>query len=432
MAPEAAAQKRVPLGGLLGGAFVSELANSALHLAQPLLILKLSGSFGDAALFAAFDTAVHMAGTFAGGWPADRIGARRLLILSTLLRAAALALIPIAWAAGALTLGRAMAAYTADALVRGFTDAAVHTVPLELGENDPKKLDRINSRYELAYEIGGVAGPLMLGAFMLWMKGVAVQAAVPVGFAAAALIFTAIPQQPRAAKRSDESCGGGSLAGLRLALTDKTLLLACVGLALLNLYPLRKLFSAFFAKGILHSPAAAGWLGAAFALGGVGGALLYGRFPDLGSAASWIALGAAGSVSLAAGWIPGGLAVMMAAAFFFSLANAGARLSLTRRLQEATPLEAAGGVTAASRLGANAASVLLKAIMGAAFALGAGMRISFGLVGAGVGILALAQLVLASRVAGEDAARTTAASAVGGVRHPEGAAGCAQESGVVV
>ncbi len=430
MAPEAAAQKRVSLGGLLGGVFVSELANSALHLAQPLLILKLSRSFGDAALFAAFDTAVHMAGTFAGGWPADRIGARRLLILSTILRAAALALIPLAWAAGVLTLGRAMAAYTLDALVRGFTDTAVHTVPLELGENDPETLDLINSRYELAYELGGVAGPLMLGAFLLWLKGIAAQAAVPVGFAAAALIFAAIPQRPRPAERPGQARAGGSLSGLRLALADKTLLLACVGLALLNLYPLRKLFSAFFAKGLLHAPAAAGWLGAAFALGGVGGALLYGRFPDLGSAAKWIALGAVGSVSLAAGWIPGGLAVMMAAAFFFSLANTGARLSLARRLQAATPLDAAGGVTAASRLGANAASVLLKALMGAAFALGAGVYLSFGIVGAGVGVLALGQFVLAARVAAQDSAKKTAESAGGG--HLERAAGRAQERGVVV
>jgi len=430
MALEATDVKPVPVGGLLGGVLVSQVANSALHLAQPLLILKISGSFGDAALFAAFDTAVHMAGTFMGGWPADRIGARRLLIISTLLRAAALAIIPIAWAAGALTLYRAMAAYTLDALVRGFTDTAVHTVPLELGENDRDKLDRINSRYELAFELGGVAGPLMLGAFMLWMKGIAVQAVIPAGFAVAALVFVAIPKQPRQPKSREEARAGGTLSGLRLALTDKTLLLACVGLALLNLYPLRKLFSAFFAKGILHSPPAAGWLGAAFALGGVGGSVLYGRFPNMGSTAGWIVLGACGSIALAAGWIPAGFALMMAAAFFFSLVNVGARLSLTRRLQQATPLEAAGGVTAAARLGSNAASVLLKALFGAAFALGAGIRLSFAVIGTGIGLLALLQFVLAARVSRQD--RPARADLTRDAWDRESAAGGAQKSGVIV
>ncbi|MDE2143530.1 MAG: hypothetical protein KGJ84_14075, partial [Elusimicrobia bacterium] len=110
------AAAKVPTGAFLGGVLVSQIVNNVLHLAQPLLIARLSGSLGHAAFFSAFDTSVHMAGTAAGGWPADRLGSRRLLILSTFLRGMSLALIPLLWAFGRLTLVAAMAAYTLDAL----------------------------------------------------------------------------------------------------------------------------------------------------------------------------------------------------------------------------------------------------------------------------------------------------------------------------
>ena len=404
MTPEP--RERAPLGAFLGGVLASQTVNNALHLAQPLLIARLSGSLGEAAFFSAFDTAVHMAGTAVGGWPADKIGARRLLILSTLGRGAALALIPALWAAGRLTAGSAMAAYTLDAAVRGLTDTAVHTLPLELAEHERAELDRLNSRYELVFDLGAVAGPLLLGAMMLWMRGAAVHALIPLGFALSALVFVAVPERSLSARRparAPRAPAGGTREGLRLVALSPELLFSCLSLALLNLYPLRKLMSAFFAKALLQVPAAAGWVGAAFGAGGALGSLLYARFRGRGTGAGWVAAGAAGTVLLAVGWLPGSLSVMLASVFVFALANVGARLAMTARLQLDTPPETAGGVTAVARFGQNAVSVGLKALLGAAFALGAGPRAAFGLVGAGLGLLAALQLAAAARLAGRPA-----------------------------
>ena len=94
----------VRLGGLLTGVGVTQIVNSAVHLAQPLLIADLSGSMGKAAAFTASGTALHMAGAYLGGWPTDRFGARKVLAVSTLLRGVVLAGIPIAMAAGFLSL----------------------------------------------------------------------------------------------------------------------------------------------------------------------------------------------------------------------------------------------------------------------------------------------------------------------------------------
>ncbi len=64
---------------------------------------------------------------------------------------------------GFATLPVVMGLYTLEALVRGYVDTAVHTVPLEMVGHRRDLLDRINSRYEVAFEVGAVAGPLMLG-----------------------------------------------------------------------------------------------------------------------------------------------------------------------------------------------------------------------------------------------------------------------------
>jgi MFS family permease len=382
------------LTGFLGGVLLSQIVNSALHLAQPLLVYELTGSPGKAAFFSSFDTAVHMAGSFCGGWPADRIGARRLLALSTLLRGASLAIIPFLWATDRLTVFAAMAAYTLDAFVRGFTDTAVHALPLELGEGDRAELDRMNSRYELVFDLGGVAGPLLLGGLMMGRRGILPHIAVPIGFGLAAIAFLFVPKGSRR-KMEDR---GGTIEGLKTIFTAPALLAAVLGAAVLNLFPLRKLLSAFFAKSILEQPHTAGWVGAAFGLGGVLGTLAYARWAKGGDDAKWVAAGGVGVLLLAAGWVPGALWPMLAAAFAFAFANVCARLALTRRIQERTPESTIGGVTAVTRFAANGISVGLKALVGVAFALGAAPREAFAIVSGGLVLIAAAQFVLAKKL----------------------------------
>jgi hypothetical protein len=62
-------------------------------------------------------------------------------------------------------------------------------------------------------------------------------------------------------------------------------------------------------------------------------------------------------------------------------------------------LGAAGGVTAVARFSSNLVSVILKSAVGAAFALGAGPRQAFAVVGVGLALAALGQLGLSARLA---------------------------------
>ena len=395
-----ASVRRAPLGGFLGGVLLSQIVNNALHLAQPLLMSHLTGSLGWAAFFTSAETGVHMLGTFAGGWPCDRLGSRRLLILSTLLRGAALGIIPVSWALGRLTIPVAVIAYTLDAVVRGLVDTAVHALPLELAERDRVELDRLNARYELSFDLGAVIGPVGLAVLMTQSDGWLAHGVIAGGFCVSAFAFCLVPRsaRPRSIPRSSIE-RGGTWQGLKLVLRDPALRWSCLGLALLNLYPLRKLMSAFFAKAILMKPAYAGWVGAAFGLGGIAGSLLFSARGGRTSGRRWIAAGAIGTMALATAWIPGGLGAMVCGVFVFATLNAAARLSMTGVMQDATPLAATGGVTAVARASSNAASVALKCLLGAAFALGAAPRTAFGLVGAGLAVVAGTQFVLAARLA---------------------------------
>jgi predicted MFS family arabinose efflux permease len=403
------------LGGFLGGVFLTQIVDSALHLAQPLLLAKISGSLGGAAFFSAFDTAVHMAGTYLGGWPTDRFGARRVLVASTFLRAVALAWIPVMMIGGFMNLWMAMGCYTLEALIRGFVDASVHTVPLELASHRTDELDRINSRYELTFDLGGVAGPLMLGGLMVWGGRVVPHIIIPAGFALSAACYLFIPGR-RAGNsvppglhghvpRHGHLPSGGSWSGIKHIVTHRPLLIACAGLMSFSIYPLRKLLSAFFAKGLLHRSSSVGHIGAAFALGGVVGALIYSRTKHGSSGSLWVALGAAGTFLLAVGWMPANLWVMVAVVFLFGVANVCARLTLTRKRQELTPMEHAGGVTSASQFGVNAVSVVIKAVVGAAFSLGLGAYGAFGIVGVILALLAAGQFFLSRFLARSEHAR---------------------------
>lgn len=110
--------------------------------------------------------------------------------------------------------------------------------------------------------------------------------------------------------------------------------------------------------------------------------------------------GAFGTAALAVDWIPDTLWPMIAGAAAFGLFNARAELALLRDLGEVTPRGLTGRVVSVARVGTNSASVALKGLMAAAFAAGAGVFAAFSMVGAGLGVLVAVQLSVAARLGG--------------------------------
>ncbi len=305
---------------------------------------------------------------------------------------------PLAWAFGGLTLTWALCAYTLDAFVRGYVDTSVHALPLGLADGDRQELDRLNATYEFTFDLGAVIGPLLLGALLLTKQGFAAHAAIPVGFLLAGFLYARVPaERVQPVKLATvKKAAWLDWEGWRQIARDRRLLGPVAGLALFNLFPLRKVWAAFFAKAILGQPAAVGWIGASFGLGGIIGALLFPRL-KLSTRAS-VLVGAVGTAALAVSWAPALLWPMILGATIFGAANACAELSLLRALGELTPAGLFGRVTSVARVGTTSASVTLKGLMAAAFAVGFTAYGSFALVGAGLGVLVLAQLAVAARL----------------------------------
>jgi hypothetical protein len=85
---------------------------------------------------------------------------------------------------------------------------------------------------------------------------------------------------------------------------------------------------------------------------------------------------------------------MTAVVFLFALTNVCARLTLTKKRQELTPLEHAGGVTSASQFGVNAVSVIVKSLIGVAFSVGFGAFGAFAIIGSVLAFMGAGQFFL--------------------------------------
>lgn len=393
--------RKNPLGGFMAGLVTFQIVNNAMHLLQPLVIARLSGSLATAALVASLESSLSTTSTALTGGVVDKLGCRRALILFTALRGLSLAILPVSMLFGALTLPWALTGYVLDSIVRGGIDTAVHGLPMALADSDETEFGRLFSGYELAVDFAAIVGPLLLGVIMLKdHEGAAAHFAIPLGFLAAALLYSRIPDVKPTARAGEDHAGPSWLdfGGWKLVFSDKRILLTAAGLACFNLFGLRKVWSGLFAKGVLHDAAATGWIGAAFGLGGVAGALMFPRLQNRLTARGWVLVGSCGTAALATGWIPARLVPMLLGAAVFGLANACAELALLRRLGEDTPPTMAGRVSSVARLGTSGVSVTLKTGFASAFALGLTPYASFAVVGAGLGCIVLVQLIVASKL----------------------------------
>ncbi|MGL5857568.1 MAG: MFS transporter [Angustibacter sp.] len=127
----------------------------------PLLVLRLSGSPGLTALAAATSSAPYLLfGLLAGAW-ADRLDRRRLMVSAELLAAAALATVPVAAAAGALTWWHVLGvAFVTGVLFVWFDAATWGVLPALVGRD---RLPVANSLLWSVAVLAGIVFPAVAG-----------------------------------------------------------------------------------------------------------------------------------------------------------------------------------------------------------------------------------------------------------------------------
>lgn len=385
--------ERPQVGAYLAGTFGARVANNALQVTLPLILLQSSNSPSAVGFVTALTTALDTTGTLLGGWLCSLLHPRKLLILSTSVRSAILALIPILWSAGSLTLTTATGVYLFDSLARGVADTARNTMPIMLVGKNKNSLNRLNSRYQIVFELGAVAGPFLVGGVLAGFGALAANWLLPAAFGTATAVYLLMPKTAQPTAQEGQGRGEPTLLNSASLIASKPgLRLPFVGILLLTLYPLKALLPAIFAASILKAPEQAAWLIGLFGLGALGGSLLYGPLHNKIPSPSWLRWSAIGVLFLALGWIPGSFLPMAICIFLFASSNVMARLSMVSLLQSEIPHNAEGSVMGLTRFSVNLTSVILRLMVGLAFAVAFSTEHGFALIGVGLGVVAVLEL----------------------------------------
>lgn len=395
----AASRTRPRLAPYLGGTFLQQAANNAVHVTLPLAVLASGGSLASAAVVVALAGWADTAGTMLGGWLADRGHPLTLIRAVTVGRVAALAAVPTVLATGGAAVFAVGAAFIADALARGVADTARNTLPVAYAGKDKGALEAFNARFQSYFEAGALAGPFLVGALLTAAGAAAGQWLAPAALAGAALLYMASPRPAMPAEASGGAARPGWGAVRTHLLAKPAALAAFVGLAALTLYPLRTVLPAVWAVDLLGDPASAAWLVGAFGAGGLAGSLLFRTAHSRLSPAGWVYGAVAGTAALALAWLPGSVVPLVAGVALFAASNVAARLSLTSVLQAGSPDGLAGGVMGVSRFTVNLTAMGVKAAAAAALAVAAGSLPALVLVAGGMAAFGAVQLWSARRLA---------------------------------
>ena len=143
------------------GQTISSLGSSFTFFALPLLVYKLTGSPLNLAMTTAAAFVPYLLfGLVIGAW-VDRVDRRRLMIAVDVGRAAAIASIPVASAAGVLDVWWVYGvAFFNSTLTIAFDAAQFAAIPSLVGRRD---LVTANGRIQASYNAMQVAGPLLAG-----------------------------------------------------------------------------------------------------------------------------------------------------------------------------------------------------------------------------------------------------------------------------
>jgi len=149
------------------GETVSNFGSSVTQFALPLLVFKLTGSAVSLGVgFAMFGLPHLLFGLLIGAWT-DRLDRKRLMIVVDLLSAAVLLSVPLAAAAGVLSVWWIYAAIFVSSTLGIFFQAAQFAAIPSLVERDG--LVAANGRIQASFSAATVLGPLVAGALLAFI-----------------------------------------------------------------------------------------------------------------------------------------------------------------------------------------------------------------------------------------------------------------------
>ncbi|MCH0540511.1 MFS transporter [Streptomyces sp. MUM 203J] len=154
---------RRPLAAVLAANTVSITGNSLTLIGVPWFVLETTGSAGRAGLVALCTTAPVVVSALAGGPVIDRVGRRRISVLSDLVCALAVAAIPLLHQAGRLPFWALCALMAVTGLFHAPGETARGVLVPHLAERAGTRLERATGLYESVARGARMAGAALAG-----------------------------------------------------------------------------------------------------------------------------------------------------------------------------------------------------------------------------------------------------------------------------
>ncbi len=353
---------------------VSLFGSEITRLALPLVAaLDLGASPAEMGVLAAAGTIPYLLfGLLAGVW-VDRARRRPVLIGADIGRALLLALIPLAWALGKLSLVQLYAVAFAAGALTLLADVADNAYLPSLLR--PDELVEGNSKLAASAAVAEGGGPALAGVLLGFVSAPLAVLLDATSFAASALLLRSISAHEPSAGGEERGLWREVGEGLRVVLREPVLrILAAVGAvlqlsggaygALLVLYVTRTLGLPPAVVGLLFAVGSASALAGAFAGGGLARRL--GPGPAVAASALLISIGWL-AVPLAVGQPTALVATMVCGAVLFGIGNTTYNVNAASIRQAVTPNRLLGRVGSAGLFfawGALPVGALLGGLLG--------------------------------------------------------------------
>lgn len=229
------APRRLPVYALMAGNTVSLVGSSMTNIALPWFVLQTTGSAAQTGLVAAAKVLPSfLAGVF-GGAVVDRLGYKRVSVLSDLISLVGTALVPLLYATTGLAFWQLLVLVFASGLltIPGLT--ARRALLPELASRAGMRIERINGAFESAQSLAMLLGPPLAGLLVVVMGAANVLWLDAATFAvSAALVAAVVPGYVAAVVPAVGGYWASLTAGLRFLWRDRVLRTLALGVGLSN------------------------------------------------------------------------------------------------------------------------------------------------------------------------------------------------------
>lgn len=340
---------RLPIYGLLVGNAVSQIGNVMTMVALPWFVLETTGSAAQTGLVGFFVALPAFLSGLFGGTLVDRVGYKRVNIVSELFSGFGIVMIPLLYLTVGLAFWQLLALVFIGALLDVPGVTARRSMLPELTKHGGLQLEQVNSAFEGIQYVSILLGPPLAGLLIAWLGASNVLWLDAGTFAiSAALVAATIPGRLAGAPtRVMERYVDELKAGLRFLRDDSLLLSLAISLAVIN-FVSSSVFAVVlpvYVKQTFDRATVLGLIVAAFGAGALVGVFVYGAIGHrLPRRSLWIAGFVAEGLWFWALLLTSSVPIIMACIFFAAVIAGPLNALLVTIRHERIPRELRGRV----------------------------------------------------------------------------------------